>query len=133
MNTTRRKYAFKTRELAEQEVTRKSIEATRNYMVAIHYRDAMKTDRYRVGNFTCDLITHHATTGRELSMGPIAVLLDNTARQSCPEFVAAYDWKKKKKGKYLDTNDQDAHDYRQLAMEVYRALVKQNAKRDGNF
>lgn len=124
MTTTRRKYAFKTRELAEQEVTRKSIEATRNYMVAIHYRDGKQTQRFRVGKFTADVISHHATTGRPLSCGPIAVLVDETASHPSPEIVDAYDWSRREMSKHIDSRDKDVYDYRQLATEVYQAVFR---------
>lgn len=111
------------------ELDRKNIECTRNWMVMIAYREkAMHPEketyrRIEVPGFYVDLVTHHAISGHLMSMGPIAVIVDESvAAQQCPVVEDAYDWSSRESQVAINLGNEEAYNYRNLAIKVLEVL-----------
>lgn len=105
-----------------------------NYFAMIAYAKPWRIDRQsrqkihnlhfiRIGtaNFHAALVTHHATTGNPLSV-PVVVIVGNG--NGSPQVFDAYDWSMRESEAMIDLRNQEAYNYRQLAIAV-RAKLQQ--------
>lgn len=114
----RRRYQFSDRGTADREYHAASIQSLRAYHVAMAYRSGESLARFECGNYSAELVIYHATTGRPLSMGPIAVVASSAEYAAGPEIVDAYDWAHRNGSEAPTPSDDDGFAYRQLAYDV---------------
>lgn len=122
--TVRRKYRFADRQTAENEYHRKDVEAIRAYHVAMNYRAGKVPPAIvcKVCGLSAEIVSKHATTGRDLSVGPILVLTE-LAGGYC-QILDLYQWADENRRRPSSTFWTDA-DYalREFAEKLYFSQV----------